>query len=264
MVNSLKARVLENKKILPDFYEMVLSAPAIAAEAVPGQFLMVKTSPTLVPFLRRPISLSRIKAKEGTITLIYQVVGSGTKLLSEISTSSEIDVVGPLGNGFTWSDEDKVVAVVGGGCGIAPLVALTEELLKAGKEVFAFLGAQSKDKLLSDEYFAELGAKVMVATDDGSLGRKGFVTQILEEVMNTTRFDRVYCCGPLPMTKAVVKLTKEALIPCQVSLEERMGCGVGACLGCVCKIRSEEGSLTYKKVCHDGPVFTSSEVIFDD
>ncbi len=264
MVYSLKARILDNRKILPDFYEMILFAPAIAAEAVPGQFLMVKTSPTQVPFLRRPISLSRFNVKEGTVTLIYQVVGSGTKLLTVMTPGSEIEVVGPLGKGFTWEVKDKVVAIVGGGCGIAPLVVLTEELLKAGKEVYALLGAQSKDKLLSDQYFIELGAKVMIATDDGSYGRKGFVTQLLEEVINTTRLDQVYCCGPLPMTKAVVKLTKEALVPCQVSLEERMGCGVGACMGCVCKVRSEEGSLTYKKVCHDGPVFTSSEVIFDD
>ncbi|MFZ5943033.1 MAG: dihydroorotate dehydrogenase electron transfer subunit [Bacillota bacterium] len=264
MVQILKLKILENKKILPDFYYMVLSAPRMAQEAAPGQFVMLNTSDTLDPFLKRPISINRIDQEKGTISLIYQVVGKGTSLLTKKSAGEEIQVIGPLGKGFTWTQQDKTVALVGGGCGIAPLVALAEELVKNGKQVFVLLGSQCKDKLLSEDEFKELGTTVMVATDDGSYGRRGFVTELLEELIQKKRIDQVYCCGPLPMTKAVVKITKKSFIPCQISLEERMGCGIGACIGCVTKVRRQDGTIDYKKVCHDGPVFTSCEVVFDD
>lgn len=263
MVFSIKAVILENQKILPDFYRMVLAVPSIAREAEPGQFVMLKTSNTLDPLLKRPISIHRINKAEGTIALVYQVIGRGTKLLSQI-TQGELEVMGPLGNGFYWKKDYKKVAIVGGGCGIAPLPALAEELVKDGKEVYVLLGAQTREKLLCVADFQQLGCKVQVTTDDGSYGTKGFVTEILQEFILNTKIDQVYCCGPLPMTKGVIKLTKENLIPCQVSLEERMACGIGACLGCACKVRNEDGTITYKKVCHDGPVFASSEVIIDD
>jgi len=260
---SLKGIITSNERILPDFYKMIIAVPQIANEATPGQFVMLRTSTGLDPFLKRPISLSGIDRDKGTITLIYHVVGRGTNLLTGLEKSAEIELVGPLGKGFGWNEEDRTTAVVGGGAGIAPLVALAEELIKQGKEVYALLGAQTKDKLLEVEAFAALGAKVRIATDDGSSGEKGFVTRLLEELSQETKIDKVFCCGPLPMTKAVVKMTKELFIPCEVSLEERMGCGFGACIGCACKVRDEYGTITYKKVCQDGPVFTSCEVIFE-
>ncbi|KJS21295.1 MAG: hypothetical protein VR72_11110 [Clostridiaceae bacterium BRH_c20a] len=264
MVQMLKVKILENKQVLPDFFRMVLAAPMVAKEAVPGQFLMINTSDTLDPFLKRPISVNRIDQEKGTISLIYQIVGKGTRLLTKKNAGEEIQIIGPLGKGFCWSEQDKTIVLVGGGCGIAPLVALAEALVQTGKEVFVLLGSQCKEKLLGEDEFKELGCTVMVATDDGSYGRRGFVTELLDELSQKKRIDQVYCCGPLPMTKAVVQITKKAFIPCQISLEERMGCGIGACIGCVTKVRREDGTIDYKKVCHDGPVFTSSEVVFDD
>jgi len=264
MVQMLKVKILENKQILPDFFRMILSAPTVAQEAVPGQFVMINTSETLDPFLKRPISINKINKEKGTISLVYQVVGKGTLLLTKKNAGEEIQIIGPLGKGFIWTEQDETVVLVGGGCGIAPLVALAEALVQSGKEVFTLLGSQTRDKLLSADEFKELGCTVMVATDDGSYGRQGFVTELLAELSQKQKIDRVYCCGPLPMTKAVVNITKKASIPCQVSLEERMGCGIGACIGCVTKVRREDGTIDYKKVCHDGPVFTGSEVVFDD
>ncbi|KJS83738.1 MAG: hypothetical protein JM58_12110 [Peptococcaceae bacterium BICA1-8] len=262
MVVSIKASILENKKILPDFYRLKIAVPQISKTAVPGQFVMIKTSSTLDPLLRRPISLHRINRDVGTIELVYQVLGKGTILLSEM-VQGELEVMGPLGNGFSWQQSFKRTAIVGGGCGIAPLLTLAEHLIGNGQEVHVLLGAQNKEKLLNEADFKELGCKVLVATDNGSSGRKGFVTEILEELISTTNLDQVYCCGPLPMTNGVIKLTKSKMIPCQVSLEERMACGIGACLGCVCQVRNEDGTIGYKRVCHEGPVFNASELIFE-
>lgn len=261
LVVSIKASIIENKQILPDFYQMKLDAHQIAKEAKPGQFVMIKTSQALDPFLKRPISLHRINKNAGTIELIYQVLGKGTKLLSELNPGEPLEIMGPLGNGFTWQEDYKKVAIVGGGCGIAPLLALAEELKEAGKEVHVLLGAQNKDRLLNETQFLELGCKVQIATDDGSQGKKGFVTELLAELVATSNIYQVYCCGPLPMTRGVMKITADKKIPCQVSLEERMACGIGACLGCVCQVRNENGTVSNKRVCHDGPVFKGSEIL---
>ncbi|MGI6225848.1 MAG: dihydroorotate dehydrogenase electron transfer subunit [Peptococcales bacterium] len=260
MVVSMKAKILENTQILPQFYLLRLVAPEIANKAVPGQFVMVKVSQNLDPFLKRPISLHRINKESGTIELLYQVIGKGTSNLSLMS-QGELEIIGPLGNGFSWEENHKRVALIGGGCGIAPLLALGEELVKQGKEVHVLLGAQTKEKLLNEVEFKKLGCHVQVATDDGSYGKKGFVTEIFKDLLLTTTLDQIYCCGPFPMTKDVIKITQENNIPCQVSLEERMACGVGACLGCVCETRSNEGNLAYQRVCHDGPVFDGDELV---
>jgi len=264
VIKSVKAEIVENKPIAPEFFRMTLKAETLASEGLPGQFVMVKVSPNLEPFLRRPISLHQINREEATVSLLYQVVGKGTRLMSETQKGKVIELLGPLGKGFTWSDSDRVVALVGGGCGTAPLVALAHSLLEDKKEVHVLLGAQTKEKLVCEEDFISMGAKVKVATDDGSYGHHGFVTDLLKNLMHDVALDMVYSCGPLPMTKEVVKLTQEASIPCQVSLEERMGCGIGACIGCVCKVRTKDGAFTYKKVCKDGPVFKGEEVMFDD
>lgn len=259
----LRAEILGNERILPDFYKLTLYLPKLAENAKPGQFLMVRVSETLDPFLKRPLSLHRIIREEGKVELVYQIVGKGTNLLTQKRVGETLEVLGPLGSGFNWSENHRAVALIGGGCGIAPLLALADELVKDSREVHVLLGAQTKDKLLGVEDFIALGCKVQAATDDGSSGHKGFVTQLLEELCLRVALDQVYCCGPLLMTRILVRMTKDALIPCQVSLEERMGCGIGACLGCVIKVRDEDGIIKNKKVCQDGPVFISNEVIFD-
>lgn len=241
---------------------MTLHATEIATAALPGQFVMVKTSPSYDPFLKRPISIHRIDRTAGLISLVYQVVGRGTQLMAQRREQEEIELIGPLGNGFRIPDEKKCIAIVGGGAGIAPLFALAAELVRQKKEVYVMLGAQNREKLIAVDDFESLGCKVLLATDDGSRGRKGFVTQLLEELSKTVHPDVIYACGPLPMLKGAVRIAENARIPCQVSLEERMGCGTGACIGCVTKVRGEDGSIVHKRVCHDGPVFLGSEVVF--
>lgn len=264
MVVSANVPVIENNKILPEFYQLILEAPMVAGEAKPGQFVMVRTSGTLEPFLNRPISIHRIDEAKGIIELVYQVVGKGTKLLSRISPGQHLQIIGPLGNGFSWQTGFKRVALVGGGCGIAPLLALAEKLLENEREVYVLLGAQTKEKLLAAEEFSQLGCRVRISTDDGSQGKKGFVIQLLEELVNSISLDQVYACGPLPMVKGLIKIAEEKGIPCQVSLEERMACGIGACLGCACPVRNPDGTVGYKRVCHDGPVFDAKELLLDN
>lgn len=264
MVQAIKAKVLSNELIAPDFYKLNLFAGSVAREVTPGQFVMVKVAINLEPFLRRPISINSVNKKEGILSLIYQVVGKGTKLMASIKSGQEIEIMGPLGQGFSWDEEDKTAVIVGGGCGIAPLGALAQELKDHGKEVYVLLGAQNKDKLICEQDFIKARANVQVATDDGSWGVHGYVTELLERLITQTKVDHVYCCGPLPMTKVVAQIAKKNSLPCQVSLEERMGCGIGACIGCVCKTQDDKGKIHYKKVCKDGPIFDSREVMFDD
>ncbi|MCR4443339.1 MAG: dihydroorotate dehydrogenase electron transfer subunit [Peptococcaceae bacterium] len=263
MVVAARGTVIENSQILTGLYRLRIALPALAAEAVPGQFVMVKTADSLEPFLKRPLSINRIDRENDSIALVYQVVGRGTELLSRVPAGREIEVVGPLGNGFSWPETARNVALIGGGAGVAPLVALAVELVKRGKTVHALLGARSKNQLYGEQDFIELGCRVRVATEDGSCGYRGMVTDLLDALNSQMRLDMVYCCGPPAMSKAVAAKTIEAGVPCQVSLEERMGCGIGACLGCVCKVRGEGGQPAYKRVCRDGPVFTGNEVIFD-
>lgn len=264
MVVSLQAEIIENKKILPEFFQLTLNAPEIARDVQPGQFVMLKVSESLDPFLKRPISINTIDPHKGTITLIYQVIGKGTKFLTKMLVGDTINVLGPLGQGFSRIEQEKSVVLVGGGCGIAPLLALAEKLVNEKKQVYVLLGAQNKSKLINKDEFIKLGCTVEVATDDGSAGQKGFVTELLNKLLAAAKIDQIYCCGPLPMTKEIIRISKKAFIPCQISLEERMGCGLGACIGCVIKVRDENGIIHHKKVCSDGPVFTSSEVIFDE
>ncbi len=264
MVQAITGKVLSNELVAPDFYKLDVFVGSMAEEIKPGQFVMVKVASGLEPFLRRPISINSVNIKERNLSLIYQVIGKGTKLMTNIKRDQNLEIMGPLGQGFTWKGTDKTAVLVGGGCGIAPLVALAQELKANDKDVYVLLGAQTKDRLICEREFNKVGAKVQVATDDGSWGFHGFVTELLERLLAQVKVDQLYCCGPLPMTKIVTKIAEKNSLPCQVSLEERMGCGIGACIGCVCKTQDHHGKIDYKKVCTDGPVFDSREVVFDD
>ncbi|MFZ7103698.1 MAG: dihydroorotate dehydrogenase electron transfer subunit [Peptococcaceae bacterium] len=263
MIHCIEAEILENKKIVPDFYQITLACPEVAQAAKPGQFIMLKVSPTVDPLLKRPVSINRINTGEGTVTLIYQVIGKGTKLLSMISGGG-IEVMGPLGRGFVLKAQYDEVAVVGGGCGIAPLLALVEELLPKSRQVHVLLGARTKELLLNSREYQKSGVLLKVATDDGSAGHRGFVSSLLEELLQQSELEHVFGCGPEPLLKKVVAVSQEHSVPCQVSLEERMACGIGACLGCVCTTKAKNGSSSYQRVCQDGPVFAGSEVIFNE
>ncbi|MBA3061628.1 MAG: dihydroorotate dehydrogenase electron transfer subunit [Atribacteria sp.] len=267
---NIKVKILSRKEVAPNIFLNKLSAPSVAQEALPGQFIHIKCSIDNYPLLRRPLSIHRIDREKGEIYILFQVVGEGTKLLSQREVGDDLDVLGPLGNGFNIYPESRKIMIVGGGIGVAPLLALCEESIRQGKEVRVLIGALKKELVIGEESFKILGAKVDVATDDGSYQYKGLVTDLLERIIKERWLaDQIFACGPKPMLKKIVEISLDAHIDCQLSLEERMACGIGACLGCVCKIKTKDKKeykvkYEYKRVCVDGPVFGGSEVVWDD
>ena len=267
---NIKVKILSRKEVAPNIYLMKLKAPEIAQEALPGQFIHIKCSIDHYPLLRRPLSIHRIDKEKGEIYILFQVVGEGTKLLAQRAVGDDLDIVGPIGNGFNIYPESKKIMIVGGGIGVAPLLALAEESITQGKEVQVLIGALKKELVMGEEDLRKLGAKVDVATDDGSYQYKGLVTDLLEgSIREGWLADQIFACGPKPMLRKIVEISLDNHIDCQVSLEERMACGIGACLGCVCKIKTrdekeDEVKYDYKRVCVDGPIFEGSEVVWDD
>lgn len=231
--------ILENKEVSDGIFLMKLNA---SLKGVPGQFYMLKVG-NLDPLLPRPISIYDVGENE--ISFLYQVVGKGTEIMAEKKRGDTIEILGPLGNGFKI--EGEKVAVVGGGIGIAPLLYLCKKLKSVNKHVEVFLGYRTKPYLT--EEFEKVADKVSIATEDGSVGHKGYVTEIIGN-----DFDTLYSCGPNLMTKSL-----KSLNICDreyYSLEARMACGIGACLGC--SIKTVNGM---KRVCHEGPIFSKDEVI---
>lgn len=241
---------------------MRIESPYLTKNSKPGQFVEIKISDGIEPLLRRPLGVHRI-LKNG-IDLLYAVVGKGTETLSKKKAGEEIDLIGPLGNGFDIAASTKAAILVAGGIGVAPLLALAEHLgyrskgVGCRKKILVLIGACKKEHILCENDFKKLGCKVVIATDDGSKGHKGFVTDLLNTIPTAYSLQptTIYACGPAGMLKTVSKVAREKRIPCQVSLEERMACGVGVCLGCPVKVKSGE----YKMVCKDGPVFDAEEI----
>ena len=246
----VEGEVLENREVRRGIYLLKLSSSLIAKEAKPGQFVHIRVSGTYEPLLRRPFSFHWVEG--GDFEVLYEVVGKGTQLLSQLKPGETLDLLGPLGNGFEL-DQVKSPLVVAGGMGIAPILFLTEKLSE--RRPLALIGAATGERVLCQERMVSLGAKVEITTEDGSLGVKGIVTDLLNTNLMTDH--SVFACGPTDMLRKVTEICHERRNPCQVCLEERMACGVGACLGC--GVRSKEGG--YKMVCSDGPVFHASEVI---
>lgn len=261
------AEIVLQEKVGPEHYMMRVYAPELTGLAKPGQFVHVRCSNVADPLLRRPISLHGIDYEHGTVSLLYQVVGRGTQLLAEMKTGDEIDIMGPLGRGFSVPDGIENVLVIGGGIGVAPLFPLVQALKHYKVKQTVLLGARTADYVIGTTQLAKLDVKVEVATDDGSLGHHGFVTDLAEKYMKLAKPDYFYACGPNPMLKQLLKVAGNHSLDGQVSLEERMGCGVGACLACVCKTKAAGGrtaeDFEYKKVCNEGPVFGAGEVIID-
>lgn len=267
----IEVKILSKKEVAPDIYLMRLASSTIAQQAIPGQFVHIKCSKDHYPLLRRPLSVHRIDKEKGEIFILFQVVGEGTKLLSQKAVGDALDILGPIGNGFSIFPESKKVLLVGGGIGVAPLLALVKESINQGKEVRVLIGVLKREMVIGEESFRSLGARVDIATDDGSYKFKGLVTDLFEEAILKEGWlpDQIFACGPKPMLKKVAEIASNTNINCQVSLEERMGCGIGACLGCVCKIRTKNKKeykvkYEFKRVCVDGPIFKASEVIWDD
>lgn len=246
------ARIISNKKITSFHRVMKVESSFLAASSRPGQFINIKPAEKgTVPLLRIPLGIHKINKKG--ISLLYKVVGEGTKILSERKKGERISILGPLGKGFDLDRIEEKVIIVSGGHGIAPLFALSEEVIKKRKDVTFLLGSATKSHITCVKELKKLGAEVKIATDDGSSGKKGLVTCLLPGQIKGKV--TIFACGPKPMLRAVSAISKKYKVNAQVSLDEYMACGIGACLGCA--VRTKDG---YKMVCKDGPVFDSREI----
>lgn len=221
-----------------------------------GQFLEIRVTDEIEPLLRRPISIYNID--RDIVEFVFQVKGKGTKILSSREEGERIDILGPLGQG-TFKFEDKEnIAIIGGGIGIFPLYELAKEA-KSNAKINMYLGFRNKELVVLEEEYKKLSDKFVLTTDDGSYGEKGLAINFLKEDLKKENIDAIFACGPLPMLRAVKELAKETQIPCQISLEERMGCGLGVCLGCAVKVNDGDQTV-YTHVCKAGPVFDSNDV----
>ncbi|MHB8926999.1 MAG: dihydroorotate dehydrogenase electron transfer subunit [Bacillota bacterium] len=248
------------------FHRLRLQAPAVADAARPGQFVHVRCAPPgqWDPLLRRPLSLHRIDRSRGEIEVLFRVVGRGTGFLAGLAAGDEVDLIGPLGQGFpTDLAAGETAVLVAGGIGVAPLVALAEELAAKGAPRVAAAGAQTAAGLPAVESLGKAAGEVLTATDDGSAGHRGFVTEVLAGLLGRVARPVVYACGPEPMLRRVQAMLAEEGRPRRgyLSLETRMACGVGACLGCA--VRQAKPGTAYYHVCHDGPVFAAEEVVLN-
>lgn len=246
-------KVLENKSAGGDNFTLLLEAHEPIPSIMPGQFCEIKVDNNPSIYLRRPFSIHNVDYKSNTITLLIKVLGKGTASLSGLKQGDILNVVYPLGKGFTITDEPNVL-LVGGGCGVAPLLYLAQVLNEKGVKPTILVGGRTAvDVPKVDEYKAM--GETYVATEDGSLGEKGLVTQHSVFKSHLAEFKRIYTCGPEGMMKAIAKAAEALEIPCEVSLENTMACGIGVCLCCVTE--TKEG---HKCVCTEGPVFDSTEL----
>lgn len=252
----VNSEIVFNDEVAPGVFEMELVCPGIAETVRPGQFVHVLISRSGGRLLRRPFSVYR--AAEGRIALLYQIVGAGSLELSTLTPGATVQVMGPLGNGWSVPEDAKRVLFVTGGLGAAPLAMLAAELDRRGVEVDVAMGAPTEVRLVGMEEYTAASCTLNLATDDGSAGHHGFCTDVAASLLNQYDFDFVATCGPEPMQRIIAELAYDADVECQVSLERRMACGVGACLSCV--VPTTDGP---KRSCVDGPVFDSREVLWD-
>ena len=293
-------KILSNKKIAEGHYVIVFESPRITKSAKPGQFVQIMTDDGCDPLLPRPFSFLDVDGK--CFRILYQVVGKGTTLLSQKKKGESLRVLGPLGNGFNMGAKVKgqsarKLALVGGGVGIPPLYHLAKVVLKdrrsgiGKRDVHVFLGARNRTLLHCESDFRRLGVQLHLATDDGSKGHKGFVTEILNSFLHSSLVPRpssikLFTCGPTPMLRAVSEIAVKAGLDCQVSVEEPMPCGFGACIGCAIRVRRQtpdarrqtanrdrfprlesvvwslESEYRYAMACSEGPVFNAKDLIW--
>ena len=237
--------IIENTPLTKNVFKMLLKGDGEITAS--GQFVNIKLDGL---FLRRPISVCDYE--DGVLTLIYKVVGKGTKQMSEMTSGQSLDILTGLGNGYDLSKAGDKPMLLGGGVGVPPMYMLCKKLIEMGKEVTVILGFNTEDEVFYGEEFKKLGATVYVTTVDGSYGTKGFVTDKMDG-----DYSYFYTCGPEPMLKAIYK---KSVTSGQFSFEERMGCGFGACMGCSCKVVTGG----YKRICKDGPVLEKEEILWED
>lgn len=258
-----KCKVLSNDRIAPGHFIIKFASPRISSRAKPGQFIQILTADSHEPLLPRPFSF--LDADSKSFSFLYQVVGKGTEILSNAAKGQMLWITGPLGQGWNLESPDKRL-LVGGGVGIPPLFHLAKELVKRKfprQNIQVLLGARHKALLLCEKDFKRLGVSLHVATDDGSKGHRGLVTQLLDAALRRDkRRTLIHSCGPTPMLKAVSALALRHHVPSEISVEVPMACGFGACLGCALKVKAKD-SHRYAIACCEGPVFKGSEIIWD-
>jgi len=259
--------IISNQEISPGYFRMKVLAPGFGENAHAGQFVMFRVQRSLPPLLRRPFGIFRtgflpadcdgLPPKE-FVEIVYKVVGRGTSIMAELHEGDKVELLGPLGNGFDCNSRDGEKILVGGGIGLVPLYMLASELVANGCHVRLLMGGRTRDDIFAVTEFERLGVETYISTDDGSLGEEGLVTQVLERKLQKYPDSEVFSCGPMPMLNAVHDICVAGKTPLQVSLEESMACGVGACLGCVVKGAGHtEENPSYLCSCKVGPVFKS-------
>ena len=248
--------IITNKCALAkEIYSFEIKCPEIAEISAPGQFVHIRTGNFT---LRRPISICGIDKEKGTLRIVFEIRGEGTSQIARLNEGDLIDMLAPLGHGFTVDRNFKKVVLIGGGIGTPPMLPLAQIY---GEKAVAISGFRNSAAAILQDDFKSAGAQTVLCTDDGSAGIHGFVTQPFAELAEQGGIDAVYACGPMPMLKGIAKICKEKNIYCEISLEERMACGIGACLGCACRtVRNDEEYFAH--VCKDGPVFKAEEVLW--
>jgi dihydroorotate dehydrogenase electron transfer subunit len=262
MFKDPQARIV-SKKSWGDYFLITLESPKISAQSQPGQFLMVRVNAHHQPLLRRPLSIH--SKNENTIEIFFQIAGMGTELLSQKELEDSMDILGPLGKGFETGKKlkGKEVAVVGGGRGIAPLYFLIQELCSFGASGRIFYGGKSQEDLPLKKKLEQTGFDLFCSTDDGSFGFKGFVSDFFNAELEKFTPDRIFACGPEQMMKKISDTARKKNIFAEFSLESFMGCGFGACWGCVRRIK-KGNKEEWVKICEDGPVFSGNEIVWEE
>jgi dihydroorotate dehydrogenase electron transfer subunit len=245
-------RIIENKRLNDDFFILELAGNSKIPDFKPGQFVQVRVDGSSETFLRRPISIHDVDYSKNTFKLLVQIAGTGTRTLSKLKMGDSLNIIYPLGNSFSLPGTHEKVLLVGGGCGIAPLLFLGKYLKSNGCVPDILLGFRNQSRIIEFEEYQTTG-NVFVTTEDGSMGEKGYVTT--HSVLSTLNYDRIYCCGPDSMMKAVASYARPKNIICEVSLENLMACGIGACLCCI--VDTKKGNLC---TCIDGPVFNVNDL----
>jgi dihydroorotate dehydrogenase electron transfer subunit len=253
-ISQVRAQVISSSEVMPDVFLMWLESPGIASLAQPGQFVMVGCGPESL--LRRPLSVHRTSEDKTRLALMFAVVGKGTNWLARRQAGDKVDLLGPLGNGFTIQPTTRNVLLIAGGIGIAPLCFLAQEAKKQSGSVALLLGAATSAQLCPDKLLPD-DTECITATEDGTGGRKGMITECLPELSG--RADQVFACGPTAMYRELVSGGLLRTKPVQISLEVRMACGLGVCYGCA--VKTKKG---LKQVCQDGPVFELDDILWNE
>lgn len=259
----MQGLVTKNKKLNDAYYLMTIRSEAFVKQARVGQFLMIKAQQQSYisdPLLRRPFGICDVNEKNGTFKILYTIIGKGTQLLTHIKADEAVEFSEPLGNTFKLV-KNKKVGVVAGGVGVAPLLWLTKKLHANGNQVTLFFGGRNEQDIVIEDQFEPYVSEMLVTTNDGSQGIKGLVTKPYEPLIQ--EFNHIYACGPRRMLRAVSEIAIKNNISVDVSLDERMACGIGACLGCIINVIDDDGVEVQKRCCVEGPVFDGTKIVWE-